>query len=115
MNYQEELKRLEIQEANLVSDYWKPEAGQYKVLALSEITDADAYEEEGKEPQARKQVHIRVDSKDVHWNFPLGKTKASTYGQLCSIAARNNNSLQAVTFTVVVVGSGQNRRFTIVG
>lgn len=113
MDYQTELKRLEEVEASLGSDYWKPEAGQHKVIALSELEDADPYQEEGKEPQLRKQLEISEGGKEYIWNIPFGKTKASTYGQLCNLAAKNN-TLKNVSFTVVVVGSGQNKRFTIV-
>lgn len=115
MDYQKELKRLEEQEANLANTFWKPEAGQYKAKALSELDDAEPFVKEGKEPQERKQLDIQVDGKTFTWNMPYGKTKASTYGQLCSLAAKNNNSLTNVSFTIVVVGSGQNIRFTIVG
>lgn len=114
MDYQAEQKRLEEAEANMSSDFFKPEAGQYKIKALTELIDADPYEEEGKEPQPRKQMDVLHEGKEFTWNMPFGKTKASTYGQLVSLAAKNNNSLIGVIFTVVVVGSGQNKRFTIV-
>lgn len=114
MDYQEELKRLEINESSLGSDYWKPEAGQHKIKALSELEDADPYEEEDKEPQLRKQIKILSMGKEYIWNIPFGKTKASTYGQLCNLANTKNNTLVDVEFTVVVVGTGQNKRFTIV-
>jgi len=114
MDYQNELKRLEENEASIGSDYWKPEAGQHKVKALSELEDADPYEEDGKEPQLRKQITLIESGKEYTWNMPFGKTKASTYGQLCNLASYKNNTLINVEFTVVVVGSGQNKRFTIV-
>jgi hypothetical protein len=114
MDYQSELKRLEENEATMSSEFWKPEAGQHKVKALDEISDGEPYVEEGKEPVPRKWLQIRVNNTDHTWSMPIGKTPASTYGQLCKLAASRNNKLQDAEFVVVVVGSGQNKRFTIV-
>jgi hypothetical protein len=114
VDYQEELKRLQEQEASIGGDFWKPNAGQHKVKALGELEDAPPYEEEGKEPQQRRQINLLVDGKEVVWTMPFGRTPASTYGQLVNLATANNDSLKDKEFTVVVVGEGQNKRFTIV-
>ena len=55
-----------------------------------------------------------MSGKEYTWNFPFGKTSGSTYGQLCRLAVAKGNKLTDVEFTVVVTGSGQNKRFTIV-
>jgi hypothetical protein len=114
MNYQEELKRLQENEALNAGEYWKPEAGQHKAKALSEIENGNPYEEEGKEPQLRQQIHLLVNGKEVLWTMPFGLTPASTYGQLVHLASVRGNKLKDETFTIVVTGSGKTRRFTIV-
>jgi hypothetical protein len=113
MDYKTELDKLKANEADTKSEYWKPKAGQYKVKALSELEDAKPYEEEGKEPQLRKQIHLIVEGKTVVWSMPFGITPASTYGQLVKLGSVNNK-LQDLEFTVVVTGDGKTKRFTIV-
>lgn len=110
MNYEDELKRL----LENTGDFWKPKEGQHKVVALSELTEAEPFKaDEESEPQARSGIKIRTEDKEFQWNFPKGRTPASTYGQLVSLAAKKGK-LQDLEFTVVVVGQGQNIRFTIV-
>lgn len=112
IDYNAELKK--IQEFS--GDYWKPKAGQHKVKALSEILEAEAVnftDDETAQPQQRCQIKISVGGKDFIWNFPKGKTEASTYGQLIKLASQKGN-LKDVEFTVVSIGEGQNIRFTIV-
>jgi hypothetical protein len=111
INYSEELKKLQ----EFTGDYWKPKAGQYKVIALREMEDSEPFLDDKKnEPQLRCQLKIAVDGKEYLWNFPKGKTPASTYGQLVKLASVKGNKLAEQGFTVVVVGEGQNVRFTIV-
>lgn len=111
IDYQAELKVLEEH----TGDYWKPKAGQYKVVALSELMDADPFKsDDGSEPQPRVMLKISVDKKEYAWNFPKGKTPASTYGQLVRLGAVKGK-ISGESFTVVVIGEGQNIRFTIVG
>lgn len=96
-------------------DYWKPKAGQYRVIANSEVVDSEPFiDEKKKEPQARVQLKILIDKKEYLWNFPKGKTPASTYGQLIKLATLKGYKLTGTEFTIVVVGEGQNIRFTIV-
>jgi hypothetical protein len=113
MDYQQELARLRENEENAKSEYWKPKAAQYKVKALSELEEAKPYEEEGKEPQLRKQIHVVVDSKEYTWSMPYGITPASTYGQLINLGAAKGK-LTDLEFTVVVTGDAKTKRFTIV-
>ena len=113
MNYQQELVKLQENEANQGTDYWKPKAAQYKVKALSELEDAKPYVEEGKEPQPRKQIKLFVAEKEVLWSMPHGITPASTYGQLVSLGAKRGK-LKDEEFVVVVTGDGKTKRFTIV-
>lgn len=114
MDYQKELDRLKENESQNTGDYWKPEAGQYKVKALSELEEGKPYEEEGKEPQPRQQIKLLVNgSKEVVWTMPLGSTPASIYGQLVNLGSEKGHLLD-VEFRVVVTGSGKNKRFTVI-
>lgn len=115
MDYQTELKRLEENEAQSAGDFWKPEASQYRVKALSELEDGKPFEEEGKEPQKRKQIRVLVQdsNKEYTWTMPYGITPASTYGQLVRLGTEKKQ-LIGQEFGVVVTGSGKNKRFTIV-
>ena len=112
MDYQKEIQKLEAYIPG--GDFWKAESGQHHVKALGELEDADPYEEEGKEPQPRMKLKILVDGKEVDWTFGVGKTKASTYGQLCNLAANKNNKLEGEQFTVVVKNDGKKNDYTIV-
>jgi hypothetical protein len=110
IDYLAEQKKL----AEFSGDYWKPKAGQYKVKALSEVVDSEPFIDEKKaEPQPRYQLKILENKKEYLWNFPKGKTPASTYGQLINLAV-SKGKLIDIEFTIVVVGEGQNIRFTIV-
>lgn len=113
MDYKLELEKLKANEQNVSSEYWKPKPNQYKVKAMSEIEDARPYEEEGKEPQLRKQLKILVEGKEVLWSMPFGITPASTYGQLVHLGSVKGN-LTGQEFIVVVTGDGKTKRFTIV-
>lgn len=114
MDYKLELQKLKENEDAIGSEFWKPEAGKYRVIATSEIVDGEPYREEGKTDVPRKMISVDVDGTNHNWSMPVGKTPASTYGQLCHLASEKGNKLTALGFTVVVVGSGQNKRFTVV-
>lgn len=116
MDYQDELKRL--QEGG---NYWKPKAGQYKVKALTELEETDPYirkvtvdgkEQEERTPQFK--ISIVVDGEEKVWTFGVGKTPASTYGQLVELATKHGNQLTGVEFSVVVKSDGTKNDYTIV-
>ena len=113
MDYQKELDKLKENEANSGTDYWKPKAGQFDVKALSELEDAKPFEQEGQEPQLRKQIKVLVAGKEFQWSMPYGVTPASTYGQLVHLGSIRKK-LTDETFKVVVTGDGKTKRFTIV-
>lgn len=113
MDYQNELKKL--QEG---SNFWKPKVGQFKVKALSELEEADPYirKQEGKPDEVNPQAKIKilVAGEEKIWTFGLGKTPASTYGQLIELAVKHNNKLTDVEFSVVVKSDGSKNDYTIV-
>ena len=113
MDYQEELKRL--QEGG---NYWKPKAGQFKVKALTELESADPFvkkhEGQAEEVTPQAKIKILIEGEEKTWTFGLGKTPASTYGQLVELATKYANKLAEVEFSVVVKSDGTKNDYTIV-
>ena len=113
MDYQEELKKL--QESG---NYWKPKVGQFKVKALTELEDADPFirKHEGQpdEVNPQSQIKIEIGGEEKIWTFGIGKTPASTYGQLIELATKHANQLKDVEFSVVVKSDGTKNDYTIV-
>lgn len=117
MDYQDELKKL--QEGG---NYWKPKAGQFKVKALTELEDTDPFirktknekGEEISESSPQSKIQISVDGEEKTWTFGIGKTPASTYGQLVELATKHANQLKDVEFSVVVKFDGSKNDYTIV-
>ena len=113
MDYQEELKRL--QEGG---NYWKPKVGQFKVKALTELEESEPFvrKKEGETDQVTPQAKIKilVDGEEKTWTFSIGKTPASTYGQLIELATKKNGTLKDVEFTVIVKSDGTKNDYTIV-
>jgi len=109
INYETEQKRLENFKPEDASLFWKPGAGQHKVKALTELEEADPYEDK---PQAK--VRLLIGKEEKIWTFAIGKSPASCYGQLVQLASRNNNILKDKEFTVVVVFDGSKNSYTIV-
>ncbi len=113
MDYQKELKRL--QEGG---NYWKPKVGQFKVKALSELEEAEPFvrkkEGETDEVTPQAKINILVNEEEKIWTFGIGKTPASTYGQLVDLATKNANQLKEVEFTVVVKSDGTKNDYTII-
>lgn len=117
MDYQAELKKLEEQEANVLNEFWKPLAGKYKVRALSEVEKGKDFLDKNKpeslpQPRMQLRIHLIETNKDVLFSMPHGLTPASVYGQLIKLGTERGKLINE-EFTIVVVGSGQNKRFTI--
>ena len=115
MDYQTELKRLEEG-----GNYWKPKAGKYQVVLLTEIEPAEPFEEQKSDGTIEKReqfkVTIQVDHETMQrtWTFGKGVTLASTYGQLVSIASKNNGTLKGLVVIVAVKTDGKKNDYTIV-
>jgi hypothetical protein len=110
INYEQESLRLESYVPESSSDYWKAKPGQYRVKAVSEIEESKPYtkkDKEGKviEEQQQRQIKFLLSDKQYTWTFSLGKTSASTYGQLVSLAKSLGGSLNGKEFMIVVVAS----------
>ena len=109
VNYEEEQKRLDNFKPEDASQFWKATPGQHKVKALSEIEDAEPYEE-----KEQAKMSILVGEEPKVWTFAVGKSSASTYGQLVALATKHKGTLKNIDFTVVVVSDGNKNSYTIV-
>ena len=114
VDYNEEVKRLDAFKPDEQSDFWKPKAGQYKVKALTELEEANPYVEEGKADKPQVKINMLVDGKEVAWTMSIGKSPASSYGQLCKLAIARDGKLTNQEFTVVVNNDGKKNTYTIV-
>jgi len=114
VNYNEEVKRLDEFKPDEQSEFWKPKAGQYKVKSLTELENADPYKEEGKADKPQVKIDLLVNDKKVTWTMAVGKSPASSYGQLCKLATLRNGTLKGQEFTIVVTFDGKKNTYTIV-
>ena len=112
IDYNKELDRLEAYVPSEQSDFWKPKPGQYKVRTVSEIEESSPFKDKPDQPRAM--VKLVTEDKHYTWTFSVGKSSASTYGQLVRLANAKGGKLNGVEFIVVVTGIGQNVRYTIV-
>jgi len=114
VNYNEEVKRLDAYKPEDSQDFWKPKSGQYKVKALSELEDAEPYVEDNKEPKPQVKVRLLIEDRQVTWTMGIGKSPASSYGQLCKLAVSSNGKLTDLEFMIVVTNDGTKNTYTIV-
>ena len=98
-DYKSELAKLEAYVPSEQGSFWSPKDGQYKVKGLSEIDEAKPFKDKPNEP--RKGLKILVNDEHKLWTFAVGKSTASTYGQLIRLAAARGQ-LTGTEFTVVV-------------
>jgi len=114
INYETEVKRLDEFKPEDQSDFWKPGSGQYKVKSLTELEEAEPYKEPGKPDKPQVKVDLLIEDKKVTWTMGIGKSPASSYGQLCKLAIARNGKLKDKEFTIVVTNDGKKNTYTIV-
>ncbi len=114
VNYEEEVKRLDEFKPDEQSNFWKPSSGQYKVKSLTELEEAEPYREEGKPDKPQVKIDLLVNDQKVTWTMGIGKSPASSYGQLCKLAILRNKTLVNQEFTIVVTNDGKKNTYTIV-
>ena len=112
VNYEEESQNL--QEATNRPDFWNPKEGKYEITILSELETYSYIDKETQQQQDRAKVSVKYGEEELVWGFGIGKTRASTYGQLVEIAKANDNKLTGKKVTVVIKSDGKKRDFTIV-
>lgn len=114
IDYKSESEKLEAYNPAEGGSFWTPDSGQYKITSLSELEPTDPYEAEGEEPKPRMKLKIKLeDGSEKDWTVGVGKTSASSYGQLCKLATVRGGALKDQIFTVVVTGT-EKKNYTIV-
>ena len=111
VDYEVESKNLE--EAANRPDFWNEEPGKYEITILSGLETYSYMNDEGQE-QIRAKVAIQYKGTEFVWGFGIGKTKASTYGQLVEVAKANGMVLTGKNVLVVITSDGKKRTFTVV-
>ena len=114
IDYTGEVKKLgEYEPEN--SKFWKPEAGQHTVEALSELQEAPPFQKDGEPDKPQAQILLKLaDETEVVWTVSQGKTLASTYGQLCNLANELGGTLKGVKFMVHITSDGKKRSYAII-
>lgn len=110
LNYEMETKKLEKG-----SDWFKPEAGQYKIkiLEIGQEYEATFEEKDGTKKAVQKRLFkIEANGKPFSWGITLAKTTASLYGQLIT-AGKNLGKLEGNTVTLLVKNNGRKNDYTI--
>ena len=72
VNYATESQRLNSFVPNSSSEFWKPKAGQYTLKALSELEDAENFDNDPAKPQAK--IQIMLNDKSYTWTMGKGKS-----------------------------------------
>lgn len=108
MDYASEVKELEAYEPD---EWFKPTKGNYKIRILNEGEFVNKDFGEGLVTQWN--LLIDVNGKQLHWSVTKGKTISSLYGQIFSLAAKNNNTAQGLVFDLIVKSDGKKNDYTI--
>lgn len=113
INYKEEVKKLQEYE-NFKGEWFKPEAGQHKMVIVSapEIIERDFGKPE--QPDVKKQMRLRIEvnKKPFTWDIGIGQTKNSVYGQLM-LVGEAKGTLIGVPLTLLVKRSKDKNDYTI--
>jgi hypothetical protein len=117
INYSEEVKKLDSFVPGENGKFWKPKTGQYKVRSLTELEDTEPFidkKDSSKAPKAQVKIDLLVGEEKVIWTMAKGVSPACSYGQLCSLAIKNNGTLKNLDFMIVVTSDGKKNTYTIV-
>lgn len=114
MEYQQELKTIEEHSQNL---WWKPTEGQYRITITGEPKGRVF---EFKDPSnGEKQSKIVVDlpimfqGQGYTWTVTRSRNKRSCWAQLVKIGAETNK-LTNTQVTVIIVGQGKQKQYTVI-
>lgn len=109
INWAGEAKR--IREAPVIEgEFWKPNAGKYKVKFLSSGEETESRFEEGRR---RVLFNIEVNNKPFLWEINKGFKQTSVYYQLAAVA-ENKGNLKGETMEIVVSGADKDKRYNII-
>ena len=101
INYAEENTKL-VEYKNDLLPFWKPEVGVYKIIPLSELKKWSYTNSETGETEDRARIDILLMEEKFTWSMGIGKTQASSYGQLVELGSKNGGKLSGNPLQVVV-------------
>jgi len=113
VNYNEEVKRLDAFVPGEQSLYWKPNPGQYRVRALTELEEGEPFKKEGEKDKPQAKIDLLIGEAKFIWTVAKGVSPASAYGQLCKLGAKKGK-LKNVDFMIVVTNDKKKNTYTIV-
>ena len=92
-------------------DWWSPEPNEYKVTFLSEAGDKYKVTFDGK-TREKVPIEIEVGGKQYIMGVTIAISETSLFGQLVKLALKHDG-IKGVTTTILVQGTGKNRKYTI--
>ena len=101
INYSNENTKL-VEYKNDLLPFWKPEIGVYNIKLLSELKKWSYTNSETGEKENRARIDIELKEEKFTWSMGIGKTIASTYGQLVEIGSKRNGNLEGSNIQVIV-------------
>ena len=108
MDYQTELEEIKKYET---TTWFKPEKGTYHVEILGE--GEHVQKKFGDEEVTQWNLPIMINNAKFMWSITKGKSLASVYGQIVSLAVKNQNKAEGTKFTLIVKFDGKKNDYTI--
>lgn len=100
-----------LQKAGEQNEWFKPQAGQYKVRFL---TNGEEYETVWEDKTMQKvRFDIEIKNKKYSWGVTKGKTEISLYGQIALCGAAMEGLVDK-EITLLVKGSGKDVDYTVI-
>lgn len=114
INYLEEKKKIEAYKSELIP-FWKPVSGKtYKIKFLNELKKYVYTDQKTGEKEDRVKVDIQIGDEIFTWAMGIGKTPASSYGQIIELGVKNNGCIIGLEVSVVIKDKGGKNDYTIV-
>lgn len=109
VNYQEELRQLRD-----TAQFWKPTIGKHELTILSEPEECE-FTKDGGEVLKQWKMTIRLKGGETQfiWTVPKSYAPTSVRGQLVKLGCKNGNKLTGCSLSLIVMGEGKSRRYTI--
>ncbi len=113
LNYREEVAKLQEYE-NTAGNWFKPEAGQYKLIILNspQIIEKDFGNNGQSEIKRQLRLNIEIDNKPFTWDIGIGQTTNSVYGQLM-LVGKEKGTLVGEQLTLLVKRGKDKNDYTI--
>jgi len=107
MDYKKEYETLKAYEPK---DYFKTNAGSYKITILTEPENTN-YDDDGKDVE-QIELQISVKQKVYYWTITKGLSFKSLYGQLMALG-NAKGKLRELTITLLVTGTEKNKTHVV--